>query len=140
MRVLIVEDEKDLALQLKTILEDEKYTVSTVFDGNSALDKILAEDFDLIILDIMLPGIDGFKILKFMRDEEINTPVLVLTAKDEDEDKVKGLDLGADDYLTKPFSQIELLARIRAILRRTGGEVKNIITTNNLILNLKLNF
>lgn len=124
MRILIVEDEKDHALQVKTILEDEKYIVSTVFDGNSALDKILAEDFDLIILDIMLPGVDGFKILKFIRDEGIHTPVLVLTAKDEDEDKVKGLDLGGDDYLTKPFSQIELLARIRAILRRTGGEVK----------------
>ncbi len=137
MRILIVEDEKDLALQLKKIFEEEKYTTSVVFDGNSALDKILSEKFDLIILDIMLPGMEGFQILKFMREEGINTPVLILTAKADDEDKVKGLDYGADDYLTKPFSQMELLARTRAILRRTGGEDKNIISAGNLKLDLK---
>jgi len=108
-----------------------------VFDGNSALDKILSEKFDLIILDIMLPGMEGFQILKFMREEGIKTPVLILTAKADDEDKVKGLDYGADDYLTKPFSQMELLARTRAILRRTGGEDKNIISAGNLKLDLK---
>ena len=136
MRILIVEDEKDLAYALKKGLENQKYTVTIEFNGNSAIDRILAEEFDLIILDIMLPEINGFEVLKFIRNEKIKTPVLILTAKGELEDRVKGLDYGADDYLTKPFSQAELFARIRAILRRSAGGSENTIITNNLKLNL----
>ncbi len=137
MRILIVEDEKGLSEELKKTLENEMFTVSTVFNGSDAIDKILSEKFDLIILDLMLPEIDGFEVLKFIREEKVKTPVLILTAKGQIDDKVKGLDLGADDYLTKPFSGVELLARIRAILRRSGGESENIIFTENLKLNIK---
>ncbi len=137
MRVLIVEDEKELAFELKKTLEKEKFTVKIVYNGNDAIEKILSEKFDLIILDIMLPEINGYEVLKFIRNENINTPVLMLTAKIDIEDKVRGLDLGADDYLTKPFSVAELLARIRAILRRAGGEHNNIINIKDLKLDLK---
>ncbi len=137
MRILIVEDEKDLAFELKKMLIKEKFSVSLVFDGNNAIDILLSEKFDLIILDLMLPEIDGFEILKFIRKEKIKTPLLILSAKGDLEDKVKGLDLGADDYLTKPFSQAELLARIRALLRRVGGETENVINLGKLKLNIK---
>jgi DNA-binding response OmpR family regulator len=137
MRALIVEDEKNLAKELKKILENEKFSVSLEFNGEKAIDKILGEQFDIIILDIMLPDMDGFEILKFIREEEIKTPVLFLTAKSALEDRVKGLDLGADDYIIKPFSSSELIARVRAIIRRVSGERSNIINIGKLKLNIK---
>ena len=137
MRVLIVEDEQTLAEELKKILEKEKFSASIEYNGNRAIDKILSDKFDLIILDLMLPQINGFEVLKFIRNEKIKTPVLILTAKDDLDDKVKGLNLGADDYLTKPFSTSELIARMRAILRRVSGETDNIINSRSLKLNLE---
>ena len=118
MRILIVEDEQNLALQIQHILSQEKYTAEIAFDGREGLEKTQQEEYDLLILDVMLPGMDGFSILKELRADGIQTPVIMLTARVEIDDRVKGLDLGADDYLTKPFAVPELLARIRSLLRR----------------------
>jgi len=118
MRLLLVEDEIRLAEALSQILTKNKYTVDTSNDGISGLDNALTGIYDVIILDIMLPKLDGFAILRQIRESKITTPVLFLTAKDDVSNKVKGLDLGADDYLTKPFNTEELLARLRAINRR----------------------
>jgi len=123
MRVLIVEDEETLALRLKNVLESDKYHVEVAFDGQNGLENALNEEYDLIILDILLPHIDGIQLLKELRRQAIVTPVLLLTVKDSTEDKVVGLDAGADDYLTKPFAIPELLARVRSLLRRKS-EVK----------------
>jgi DNA-binding response OmpR family regulator len=120
MRILIVEDEVPLAEALTQILRKNNYTVDAVYDGESGLDNALSNIYDLIILDIMLPKIDGISILKNVRKEGIQSPVILLTARGEITDKVIGLDSGADDYLAKPFSSEELLARIRAISRRKG--------------------
>ena len=118
MRILIIEDEEALAQRIRKILQTERYTAEVRFDGNEGLEQALIEPYDLIILDVMLPGIDGFQILSELRREGISVPVLMLTAKSRLEDKVSGLDLGADDYLTKPFAVPELLARVRSLLRR----------------------
>ncbi len=118
-RILIVEDESQMRLGLKDNLELEGYEVSFADDGKSGLDIVLSETFDLIILDVMLPGMSGFDICKKARHEGIETPIIMLTAKGEEIDKVLGLEIGADDYITKPFSLRELLARIKAILRRS---------------------
>ena len=118
MRILIVEDEKDLAMILSETLEIEGYYVDVVYDGVSGLDNAMSEIYDIIILDVMLPKMNGIQVLYEIRKNNISTPVLILTAKSEIEDKVCGLDNGADDYLTKPFNTKELLARIRALLRR----------------------
>lgn len=118
MRILIVEDEKDLAMILSEMLEMEGYYVDTSYDGVSGLDNALSGIYDIIILDIMLPEMDGIQLLSNIRKSNISTPVLMLTAKSEIEDKVRGLDKGADDYLTKPFNTKELLARIRCLSRR----------------------
>jgi len=120
MRILIVEDELPLAEALTQILKKNNYTVDAVNDGESGLDNALSDIYDLIILDIMLPKMDGISILKTLRKEGISTPVILLTARGEISDKVTGLDSGADDYLAKPFASEELLARIRAISRRRG--------------------
>lgn len=120
MRLLVVEDEMQLADALTEILKRNMYTVDTAYDGIKGLDNALSGVYDCIVLDIMLPGLNGFEILKKIRNEKISTPVLLLTAKSEVEDKIKGLDSGADDYLTKPFVTGELLARIRALTRRRG--------------------
>lgn len=120
MRILIVEDETHLAEALTQILRKHNYTVDSVNDGESGLDNALSNIYDLIILDIMLPKMDGISILKNVRKEGISTPVILLTAKGEIPDKVVGLDSGADDYLAKPFATEELLARIRALSRRKG--------------------
>lgn len=120
MRILIVEDEVHLAEALGQILKKNNYTVDTVNDGESGLDNALSNIYDLILLDIMLPKMDGISILKNIRQEGITVPVILLTAKGEISDKVIGLDSGADDYLAKPFSTEELLARIRAMSRRKG--------------------
>lgn len=123
MRILIVEDEKSLRTLLERRFTGEKYTVDACGDGREALSYIETGTYDCIILDIMLPGMDGLLVLREMRDRRHRTPVLLLTARDSIVDRVKGLDIGADDYLTKPFSYDELSARVRAMLRR-GGEEK----------------
>ena len=129
MRILVVEDEKYLAEALSQILLQNNYTVDTVNDGEAGLDNALTGIYDVILLDVMLPKMNGFDIIKTLRSEKIATPVLLLTAKNDIEDKIRGLDCGADDYLPKPFDTRELLARIRAMTRR-GGEV--LINNNEL--------
>lgn len=122
MNILIIDDEAEFLEKLSLVLTKENYRVDTAVDGRQALDKIWDDRYDLILLDIMLPYIDGLQILKEMRDAEIDTPVLMLTAKGDVEDKVAGLNMGADDYLGKPFSIAELLARIRVLIRRRYNE------------------
>ncbi|MBD5521715.1 MAG: response regulator transcription factor [Lachnospiraceae bacterium] len=118
MRLLLVEDEKRMAQALCEILRLEKYEVDHYADGNSGLDAAESEIYDIIILDVMLPGMNGYEIARKVRQKGIRTPILMLTAKSELDDKVTGLDSGADDYLTKPFMTKELLARLRALVRR----------------------
>jgi DNA-binding response OmpR family regulator len=120
MKILVVEDEVRLAEAIGHMLEQEHYTVEIANDGEEGYDLLMAGDYDLTVLDIMLPSIDGFTILKKLREEKHNLPVLVLTAKDKVSDKIYGLDTGADDYLAKPFDSGEFLARVRALLRRKG--------------------
>ncbi len=134
MRVLIVEDEKSLADILKKGLEEEGYAVDVAYDGEDGLFMAENEPSDLIILDIMLPTIDGVTILRSIRKAGIRTPVLMLTARDAVTDKVAGLDSGADDYLTKPFSFEELLARMRALLRRNTGVNSSVIMIGDLAI------
>ncbi len=134
MRILIVDDERSLLEQLQQILSRERYIVETAADGESALDKLFESSFDLIILDIMMPKIDGLTVLENVRRAGINTPVLMLTARGDIEDRIKGLDLGADDYMPKPFSLDEVLARIRALLRRSGSQAEPVLK----ILDLRL--
>jgi DNA-binding response OmpR family regulator len=134
MKILVVEDEKKVASFLKKGLEQEYYTVDVAHDGRAGLDLSLTEEYDLIILDIMLPLLDGITLLREIRNAKLIVPVLMLTAKDSTEDKVDGLDSGADDYLAKPFALEELLARVRALLRRKE-KVKNLIlSTEDLTL------
>ena len=123
MRILVVEDELYLADTLKDILKTENYMVDVVNDGLSAYDAILSGIYDLVLLDIMLPKMDGIEVLKRIREEGIDTPIIILSAKSEIEDRVKGLDYGADDYIPKPFNTTELLARVRARLRRKSDEL-----------------
>jgi DNA-binding response OmpR family regulator len=118
VRILIVEDEEALAVRIRGVFERERYEVAVAFDGSEGLDQALADTFDLIILDILLPGMNGVDVLKEIRQAGLRVPVLMLTAKDRVHDKVAGLDAGADDYLTKPFAIPELLARARSLLRR----------------------
>lgn len=120
MRILIVEDEKNLREALRELLEKSGYAVDTAEDGVSGLDCGLTGLYDAILLDIMLPRLNGLEVLKSLRTQRIATPILLLTARSEVEDKIHGLDTGADDYLTKPFDARELLARLRALLRRKG--------------------
>ena len=121
MRILVVEDEKKINDVIVKTLKKEKYGVDSCFDGEEALDYIFSVEYDIILLDIMLPKKDGFEVLKSMRKKGIKTPVLFLTARDQIEDRVRGLDLGADDYLVKPVAFEELLARIRVVLRKNSG-------------------
>ena len=121
MRILVVEDEKKINDVIVKTLKKEKYGVDSCFDGEEALDYIFSVEYDFFLLDIMLPKKDGFEVLKSMRKKGIKTPVLFLTARDQIEDRVRGLDLGADDYLVKPFAFEELLARIRVVLRKNSG-------------------
>ena len=134
MKLLLVEDDRQLLSQIQHLLTEQRYLVDTAADGNCALDKIFAETYDLIILDIMLPQVDGLTILQELRQANIITPVLLLTAKGSVEDRVKGLDYGADDYLAKPFSIAELMARIRALLRRPGRECDTLLTVADIAL------
>ena len=132
MRILVVEDEKSLNEVIVKRLEDEHYGVDWCYNGKDALDNILLTEYDAIILDIMLPELNGYEVLKTMRSKNIDTPVLFLTAKDSIEDRVKGLDSGANDYLTKPFAFEELLARIRVMLRKDSNSSGNVFTVANL--------
>ena len=135
MRILVVEDEKKINDIIVKTLKQEKYGVDSCFDGEEALDYIFSVEYDIILLDIMLPKRDGFEVLKSIRKKGIKTPVLFLTARDQIEDRVKGLDLGADDYLVKPFAFEELLARIRVVLRKnsvSGEDSGNILKIANL--------
>ncbi len=124
LKILVVEDEIGLAEAICAILRKEGYSVTMANDGKSGLEKALSNDFDCIILDIMMPVMNGLDVLTFLRVKNIETPVLLLTAKSEVDDKIKGLDCGADDYLTKPFVTGELLARVRAMTRRLGTAVE----------------
>jgi DNA-binding response OmpR family regulator len=126
MRILVVEDEKGVANFIKKGLEEETYTVDVVSDGEGGLAFVSVNEYDLIILDIMLPGISGIEVCKRMRQEGIETPIMMLTARDSVTDKVLGLDSGADDYLTKPFLFEEFVARVRALLRRRTSELSDI--------------
>lgn len=136
MQVLIVEDEVRLAAALKEILEKEKYMVDVVHDGDSGLDYILSGIYDVIVLDVMLPGKDGFTIAREARAAKVGTPIIMLTARNEINNRVRGLDAGADDYMTKPFAPSELLARIRAVTRRQGEVITDKLTFGDLELDL----
>ena len=134
MKLLLADDEKELVSALVAILKHSNYTVDAVYNGTDALDYALAGDYDGIILDIMMPGMDGMEVLKKIREKGLSTPVLFLTAKTEVDDRIKGLDLGADDYLPKPFDMGELLARVRAMLRRKEDFAPASLTCGNLTL------
>jgi heavy metal response regulator len=137
MKVLLVEDDKSISGFIKKGLKEMHYAVDGASDGEEGLHLALSLPYDMVILDIMLPGINGWEVLENMRKEKVQTPVIILTAKDEKEDVVKGLELGADDYLVKPFSFAELLSRIKAILRRGRPDTDlSIITVGDLTLDL----
>jgi DNA-binding response OmpR family regulator len=137
MRILIVEDEHRIANSIKKGLEQESYAVDVAYDGEDGYDLASSEDYDVIILDLMLPGMDGIKISESLRKNKIHTPILILTAKGQIQDKVKGLDSGADDYLTKPFAFEELLARVRALSRRPKTALDLTLAVGDLTLNPK---
>jgi len=136
MRVLVIEDEKQLLKIIGERLKEEGYITDLVRDGKEGLHFAESLDYDCIILDIMLPTIDGFSVLRKLRARKINTPILILTAKDTIEDKVSGLNLGADDYITKPFSFAELIARVQAMLRRNSGKEETVLFIDDLTLDL----
>lgn len=136
MRILIVEDEKKVAGFIKKGLEEETYAVDVATDGEEGQNLAEMNHYDLIILDLMLPKIKGLDVLAHLRTRNINTPIILLTAKDSVEDKVTGLNQGADDYLTKPFAFSELLARIRSLLRRGQSETKTVLQVGDLTLDL----
>lgn len=136
MRLLLCEDERSLSRAVEAILRKNNYSVDAVYDGKDALDYIVNGNYDGIILDIMMPIMDGIEVLKTVRSKNIDTPILLLTAKAEIEDKVKGLDCGANDYLTKPFDTRELLARIRAMTRSGGVGHDSRLRLGNIVLDL----
>jgi DNA-binding response OmpR family regulator len=134
MRILIADDELGLVEQLQNALQRQRYLVETATDGETALDMLFDTTFDAIILDIMMPKMDGWTVLKEARKGGIDTPVLMLTAKGDVENRVRGLDLGADDYLAKPFSLDELLARLRTLLRRSGSPAEPVLQVQDVTL------
>ncbi len=134
MRILVIEDERKVARFLEQGLREEKYTVDVAFDGEEGLDRALSEAYDLIITDVMMPKKSGIEVIRALRAERRNTPILCLTARTEVGDKVEGLDAGADDYLTKPFLFEELSARVRSLLRRSDIEKKTQLATHDLVL------
>ena len=136
MKILVVEDEKKVGAFIKKGLEEDRYSVEVAFDGDKGEELASQGSFDLIILDILMPKKDGLTMLKELRAKHITTPVLMITAKGSEEDKVKGLDTGADDYLVKPFAIAELLARVRSLLRRGGPEKSTALTVADLTLDL----
>lgn len=136
MRILVVEDEKNLASALVKLLEGQQYAAEAVYDGQSGLDYARSGQYDALILDVMLPSLSGFQIASTLREEGIDVPILMLTARDKVNDKVRGLDSGADDYLTKPFTTEELLARVRALLRRQGTVQMDAVIFGDITLSL----
>jgi len=134
-RILVVEDESSVAMGLEDDLKLEGYQVEVARDGEAASRRAREEPFDLIVLDVMLPCKDGFDVCRELRRSGLRTPIIMLTAKTQDSDKVLGLELGADDYVTKPFSPRELRARIKAVLRRTGGELPEIYSFGDVDVN-----
>ena len=137
MNILLVEDEISLSNAVKKILEQQGYIVDAVYDGQSAVDYATGMDYGLIILDVMLPKLDGFEVLRILRREGINAPILMLTARSTVPDKVAGLNSGADDYMTKPFDTDELLARVGALTRRTGEVIVETVSYEDLTLGIK---
>jgi DNA-binding response OmpR family regulator len=137
MRILVIEDEHKIANAVKKGLEQESYAVDVAYDGDEGMDFATTGDYDLVILDYMLPGEhDGLGIINAMRKQGLHTPVIFVTAKDSTKDRVNGLDAGADDYLVKPFAFEELLARVRALLRRPKEAISSVITTSDLSLDM----
>ncbi len=136
MNILIIDDEVQLADGICEICRSQKWSCDAVYDGQDGLSYAESGIYDVIVLDIMLPKLNGFEVLKSLRAKHINTPIILLTARDGIKDKVSGLDYGADDYLTKPFSKDELLARIRALSRRTGDIIIDVLKYGDLILDL----
>lgn len=134
MRILVIEDERKVSNFIKHGLEEERYIVDTAYDGISGLEIALNHQFDAVLLDVMLPGKDGFEVLEELRDAGVSVPVIMLTARGSTEDKVRGLDLGADDYLPKPFNFDELAARLRSILRRSSPEKSTKLQCGDLIV------
>lgn len=135
MKILLCEDERELSNAVATILKHHHYTVDTVYNGEDAYEYGLSNQYDAILLDLMMPKKNGLEVLKDLRNQGIHTPVLIISAKGEVSDKIKGLDLGADDYLSKPFSMAEMIARIRAITRRKTEEFDTQIHFHDLLLN-----
>lgn len=135
MQVLVVEDERKIANILKKGLTEERYTVDIAQDGEEALEKGEINSYDCILLDMMLPKVDGIMVCKNLREKGITTPILILTAKDDVQDKIAGLDAGADDYVTKPFSVEEISARIRALLRRNKSAIQAVLSLGDITLN-----
>ncbi len=135
MRILIVEDEPKVASFIRRALEEESYAVDVCHDGLQGLDLAREINYDLIVLDLMLPSLQGLEVLKGLRSAKVKSPVLILTARSEIDQRVKGLDAGADDYLTKPFAIDEFLARVRALLRRGVGESTGLLQIDDLVLN-----
>lgn len=135
MRILLVEDEAKVGSFIRKALEEESYAVDLCTDGIQAVQLARAGDYDLVILDLMLPGLSGLAVLTQLRSARVKTPVLILTARSRVDEKVKGLDAGADDYLTKPFAIEELLARVRVLIRRGSGEATGILQLDDLVLN-----
>ncbi len=136
MRILLAEDERDMNKIITKKLTSEGYAVDSCFDGEEAIDYIAAVDYDAVILDIMMPKRDGYEVIRAMRSKCIETPVIFLTARDAISDRVKGLDLGANDYLVKPFSFDELMARIRVMTRMKSGNSTNVLTLSNLSIDI----
>ncbi|MBS7263441.1 MAG: response regulator transcription factor [Eubacteriales bacterium] len=136
MQILIVEDEVSLSKAIKRLLEQKGYFVDAVYDGLSAVDYAKGMEYDLIILDLMLPKLDGFEVVRLLRKDNVGTPILMLTARTTTRDKVTGLNTGADDYMTKPFDTEELLARVAALTRRTGEVIVNTLDYADLSLNV----
>ena len=134
MRILIVEDESRLAETLRQLMEDQRYQADTVGDGADGIEYGLTGQYDLIILDVMLPKVNGFDVARRLRAAHISTPILMLTARDDISDKIGGLDCGADDYMTKPFDSGELMARVRALTRRQGEVLGDVLTASGLSL------
>lgn len=134
MKILLIDDERQFVDALSVILKQNKYSVDVAYNGQDGLDHALSNIYDLIILDVMMPKLDGFSVLREIRKNKIDTPVLILSAKTETSDKIDGLNLGADDYLTKPFNGDELLARIRALLRRKEVFTGNVLSFNDISL------
>lgn len=135
MRILLAEDEKELSNALVAIFKHNNYSIDAVYNGADALDYALSDNYDVIILDIMMPKLNGLEVLQKLRQKGIHTPILMLTAKSEIEDRIQGLDMGADDYCSKPFAMGELLARVRAMGRRRAEYTPNIIRAGNISLN-----